>query len=110
MIQYATAPAPAQGSTLLPVYLSDLECTIGVLQQIQVLCSAQGNVSLSDVVQVLYAMQQEFGRGSSLEDVIQALVGRQLHQQLAARRFSTREAAATQAPIREPLQLAGVLA
>lgn len=110
MTQYATALAPAQGSTLLPVYLSDLERTIGVLQQLQVLCSAQGDVSLGDVIQVLHTMQQEFGRGFSLENVIQALVGRQLHQQLAARRFSTREAAATHAPIREPLQLAEVLA
>ena len=110
MTQYATTLAPAQGSTLLPVYSSDLERTIGVLQQIQVLCSAQGDVSLGDVIQVLHTMQQEFGRGSSLENVIQALVGRQLHQQLAARRFSTREAAATHAPIRESLQLAEVLA
>src|SRR5712691_6153863 len=42
MNQYATALAPAQGSTLLPVYSSDLERTIGVLQEIQVLCAAQG--------------------------------------------------------------------
>ncbi len=104
MNQYATALAPAQGSTLLPVYSSDLERTIGVLQEIQVLCAAQGNVSLSDVVQVLHAMQQEFGRGSSLENVIQALVGRQLHQQLAMRRVPTREAVAAHTPIREALQ------
>jgi hypothetical protein len=104
MTQYATALAPAQRSTLLPVYSSDLERTIGVLQQLQVLCLAQGDVLLGDVLQVLHTMQQEFGKGSSLENVIQALVGRQLHQQLALRRVPTREATAAHTPIREALQ------
>lgn len=110
MTQYATALTPAQGSTFPPVYSSDLERTIGILQQLQVLCVAQGDVSLSDVMQVLHGMQREFGRGSSLEDVIQALVGRHLRQQLASRRLPTREASATHASLSEAFQPTEVLA
>lgn len=71
---------------LPPVYLTDLTRTIGVLQQLQMLCaSTQVDVSLDDVIQVIRQMQCEFGERSQLEQVIQSLVGRHLSQQLAAR-------------------------
>src|SRR6266567_6728935 len=60
---------------LPPVYLTDLTRTIGVLQQLQVLCaSTQVDVSLDDVIQVIRQMQCEFGERSQLEQVIQSLV------------------------------------
>ena len=82
MIQQATISSP-----FAPVYQSDLARTIGVLQQLQILYATQSNdTSLTDVIQVIHDMQREFGENSLLENVIQALVGRQLGQQLANRR------------------------
>jgi hypothetical protein len=83
-----------------PVYQNDLTRTIGVLQQLQVLCATQGDVSLADLIQVVRDMQREFGDQSQLEHVIQSLVGRHLCQQLTVRhsvrqgnaRTGTREA------------------
>lgn len=70
-----------------PVYSSDLTRTIGVLQQLQILCSAQSSdPSLADVIGVVRAMQLEFGEDSHLENVIQSLVGQYLSQQVATRR------------------------
>jgi len=74
---------------LPPVYMTDLTRTIGVLQQLQVLCdSTRADTSLDDVIQVICQMQCEFGERSQLEQVIQSLVGRYLSQQLAARRLT----------------------
>ena len=79
----------ATSHLLPPVYQDDLTRTIGVLQQLQVLCSAlQGDVSLDDVVQVVRRMQYEFGEQSQLEQVIQNLVGRNLKRQVLARRLA----------------------
>ena len=81
MIQQTTS------SPLAPVYQSDLARTIGILQQLQVLCTRQGNdTSLADVMRVVCDMQREFGQDSQLEHVIQALVGQHLGLQLEVRR------------------------
>ena len=70
-----------------PVYRSDLSRTIGVLQQLQVLCAAQSNnPSLADLIRAVSDIQHEFGENAELEHVIQVLVGRHLAPQLAARR------------------------
>jgi hypothetical protein len=79
----------ATSSTLPPVYRNDLTRTIGVLQQLQVLCATrQGDVSLADVIQVVRDLQREFGDQSQLEHVIQSLVGRHLCQQLTVRHLA----------------------
>ena len=76
-------------SQFAPVYHSNLTRTIGVLQQLQVLCSTQGNdASLADVIGVVHNMQREFGEDSQLENVIQTLVGQHLNQQLITRRLA----------------------
>jgi hypothetical protein len=82
MAQLLTSPTSSQ---LAPVYQSDLTRTIGVLQQLQVLC-AQHDALLTDVIGVVRDMQHTFGENSSLEDVIQSLVGQHLSQQFIARR------------------------
>lgn len=71
---------------IAPTYQSDLTRTIGVLQQLQVLCAAQHDASLADVLQTVRDMQRMFGEDSQLEEVIQRLVGQHLSQQLVARR------------------------
>jgi hypothetical protein len=84
MAQLLASPTSSQSA---PVYQSDLARTIGVLQQLQVLCAAQGNdTSLADVIGVVRDMQHEYGEFSQLENVIQALVGQHLSQQFIARR------------------------
>ena len=76
-------------SRFAPVYHSNLTRTIGVLQQLQVLCAAQGDdASLADVIGVVRDMQREFGEDSQLENVIQTLVGQHLSQQLITRRLA----------------------
>ena len=78
---------PPTSIQLAPVYQSDLARTIGVLQQLQVLCSAQASdPSLADVVRAIGDMQREFGEHAQLEGVIQSLVGQHLSQQFVARR------------------------
>lgn len=72
-------------SQFAPVYRTNLARTIGVLQQLQVLC-ADDNTSLADVIRAVRAMQHEFGENAQLENVIQALVGQHISQQLTARR------------------------
>ncbi len=85
MTQLLTSPATTSSQST-PVYQSDLARTIGVLQQLQVLCATQSDdTSLSDVIGVVRDMQREFGENSQLEHVIQALVGQHLGQQLATR-------------------------
>lgn len=69
-----------------PVYFTDLDRSIGVLQQLQVLLAADGDVNLADVAHLVLSMQQEFGPDASLESVIQALVVQHLERQLACRR------------------------
>jgi len=75
-------------SPFAPVYQSDLTKTIGVLQQLQVLCAGQYDASLADVIQVVRDMQHDFGEDSRLENVIQALVGQHLGQQIVTRRLA----------------------
>ena len=87
--QYASSFHQHHEFTLQPVYRCDTERTIGILQQLQRLCLSQGDVSLSDVIEVLQDMQREFGTSSSLEQVIQSLIGQRLREQQARRR-STR--------------------
>lgn len=82
MAQLLASPTSSQ---LAPVYQSDLARTIGVLQQLQVLC-AGNDTSLADVIGVVRDMQHEYGEFSQLENVIQALVGQHLSQQFIARR------------------------
>ena len=77
---------PATSGSFAPVYQSDLTRTIGVLQQLQMLVATPGEASLADVIQVVREMQHQYGEDSQLERVIQALVGRHLGQQIAARR------------------------
>jgi hypothetical protein len=93
MNQQSSSPSILQQAAtshqLPPVYLDDLTKTIGVLQQLQVLCSArQGDVSLANVIHVVHQMQYEFGEQSHLEQVIQNLVGRNLKRQMLARRLA----------------------
>ena len=75
-------------SPFAPVYQSDLTRTIGVLQQLQVLCAGQYDASLADVIQAVRDVQRDFGEDAQLESVIQSLVGRHLAPQLAARRLA----------------------
>jgi len=72
-------------------FLSDLARTIGVLQQLQVLCAAQGDASLADVIQVVHGMQHTYGKDSQLEEVIQSLVSQHLNQQHATRRLARQQ-------------------
>ncbi len=78
-------------SQFAPVYQSDLARTIGVLQLLQVLCAAQGDVSLADVIGAVRDMQHAYGEDSQLEDVIQSLVVQQLNQQHATRRLARQQ-------------------
>jgi hypothetical protein len=94
MTQYTSAPFfQHREFTLPPVYMCDLERTIGILQQLQRLCLAPVDVSLSDVIKALQCLEHEFGTASTLEQVIQALIGKRLCEQQAGRRArrSTRE-------------------
>lgn len=65
-----------------PVYLTDTDRMLGVLQQIQRLLSASGAPRLSDVARLVLSMQHEFGTDASLESVIQSLAGRHLKRQV----------------------------
>lgn len=87
MTQQLTSPPRITSSPFAPAYRSDLTRTIGVLQQLQVLCT-QGDTSLSDVIRVVRDMQSEFGESCLLETVIQSLVGQHLSQQLITRRLA----------------------
>lgn len=88
MTQQLTSYPPVTSSPFAPVYRSDLTRTIGILQQLQVLCVAQGDASLADVIQVVRDIQRDFGEDSRLESVIQALVGQHLALQIATRRLA----------------------
>ena len=85
MIQQAAISSPF---ALAPVYQSDLARTIGVLQHLQVLCTAQGDTSLADVIRVVRDMQRAFGEDTQLESVIQALVGQHQLASHMTRRLS----------------------
>jgi hypothetical protein len=69
----------------------DLARTISALQQLQIVCAAQGDVSLADVIQTVRDMQREFGEDSRLEHVIQSLVGQHLSQQLLTRQLGRQQ-------------------
>lgn len=71
-----------------PVYTDDLSRMIGVLQQLQYLMSTWTDPTLADVAILLQGIQQDFGPGESLENIIQALVGRHLSSQMARRKTS----------------------
>ena len=74
-----------QPYTTTPAYADDLSCTIGALQQLQVLMASWQNPTLADVAHLVLRMQQDFGSSEPLENVIQALVGQHLTSQLAHR-------------------------
>jgi len=84
MSQLAPPAAPVF-SPYAPLYTDDLSRTIGALQHLQVLLVGRPDATLADVSQLVSAMQQEFGSSESLEQVIQALVGRHLAKQVARR-------------------------
>jgi hypothetical protein len=87
MTQLLTSfPPTTRSFAFAPTYQCDLARTIGVLQQLQTLCAAQSDASLADVIRVVSDMQRDFGEDSQLENVIQALVGQHLGQQLVTRR------------------------
>jgi hypothetical protein len=88
MIQQSHLSQPAVSNPFAPVYESDLTKTIGVLQQLQVLCAAQRDTSLADVIRIVGDMQRDFGADCQLESVIQALVGQHLSQQFSTRRLA----------------------
>lgn len=83
MMQLQTAQ-PTGYLSIPPLYADQLTRTIGVLQQLQVLV-ADDAATLGDVSHIFLAIQQEFGAHTSLEQVIQALVGRHLAQQIERR-------------------------
>lgn len=85
MIQYPHLAQTAISSPFTATNQPDFTRTISVLQQLQILCAAQGDVSLTDVIQVVHDMQREFGEDSRLENVIQRLVGQHLAAQMAHR-------------------------
>ena len=91
MTQQPHLSQAAISSLFAPVYQSDLARTIGVLQQLQVLCAAQGDVSLADVIGAVRDMQHAYGEDSQLEDVIQSLVGQHLSQQFVTRRLTRQQ-------------------
>jgi hypothetical protein len=74
---------------LAPAYRSDVTRIIGILQQLQRLCTY--DASLNEVIAVLQDLRCEFGDDCQLESIIQRLVGQQLAPQLAARRASKAE-------------------
>ncbi len=67
-----------------PAYRSDVTRIIGILQQLQSLCTY--DASIDEVIATLQDLQREFGEDCQLESIIQRLVGQQLAPQLAARR------------------------
>lgn len=83
MMQLQTAPS-AEYLSIPPMYAEQLTRTIGVLQQLQVLI-ANDAATLDDVSHLVQAIQREFGAHTSLEQVIQSLVGRHLAQQVERR-------------------------
>jgi hypothetical protein len=91
MMQQPHLSQAAISSLFAPVYQSDLARTIGVLQQLQVLCAAQGDVSLADVIGAVRDMQHAYGEDSQLEDVIQSLVDQHLSQQFITRRLTRQQ-------------------
>lgn len=71
-------------------YHTDTRRTIGVLQQWQVLlapCDAMAaTITLTDIQAVTLALQQAFGATTTLEAIIQQLVGQDVREQLEQRR------------------------
>lgn len=73
--------------TCAPCYPDHASQMIGVLQQIQTLYSSNPTgVRLSDIHAFCLDLQQAHGEHTTLETVIQQLVGQQLRQQLHSRR------------------------
>jgi hypothetical protein len=66
-----------------PLVHDGLTRKIGMLQQLQVLLSTEA--TLGDAARQILQLQEEFGPRTSLEDVIQALVGQHLTRQIASR-------------------------
>ncbi len=85
-------------------YKGDVLCTLGVLQQLQVLIgreAAERNPSLADLVDLIRAAQREFGRRASLEGAIQALVVLDMEQQLASRKRKPTPPVETVTPVQQ---------
>jgi len=80
MMQLTTA----QSSSTAPCYIDPLSRTIGVLQHLQVLLPP--SATLDDVQRLVFTIQNRFGEHTTLENVIQSLVGQHLLCQLSARR------------------------
>ncbi len=75
-----------------PLYETDPQCVIGVLQQWQVLLAPLRDaptvttITLADAQTVIRTLQQTFGPAATLETIIQSLVARDLRDQLEQRR------------------------
>lgn len=81
-----------------PMYQTDTQRAIGVLQHWQALLAPPGStlaatITLADVQRIMLALHQAFGPGATLETIIQHLVGHDLREQLAQRRQAQRELA-----------------
>lgn len=68
------------------VYTS-LTQEIPVLQQLQTLTDTPRTTTVAEVIALLSAMQQEYGSGVTLEQIIQHRVGLQLQAQRDARKL-----------------------
>ena len=77
-----------------PAYLDQVSRQTGALQQLQVIMDDQQSlVTLNDVAALVRTLQDQYGIETSLEKVIQALVGQQLQTQVQAKRQARQEAA-----------------
>lgn len=78
-----------------PLYQTDPQCVIGVLQQWQVLLAplrdapTATTITIADVQAVILTLQQTFGPAATLETIIQSLVARDLREQLEQRHIKS---------------------
>lgn len=79
----------------LPLYQTNPQRLIGVLQQWQMLLAPLHDapiattITLADVQSVMLALQQTFGSATTLETIIQSLVACDLRDQLEHRRIGS---------------------
>lgn len=67
------------------ISLEELECHIHTLQTLQMLLPPGARaVTLNSAVSLVRMLCQEFGTAATLEEVIQALVGKHLQRQMRA--------------------------
>jgi hypothetical protein len=75
----------------LPLYQTNAQRLIGVLQQWQTLLAPRRDattvmtITLADVQAAILALQQTFGSAATLETIIQSLVARDLRDQFEQR-------------------------